>query len=339
VWSILGHVFGIIGDILVAGAPIGDSMLADLDAWLGKWDAFLSTDKGREKLREWIDRAVEGFYALIGFVGDLVAELLTIGEDGQPIMDDFEEVVGDIKDALPGIIELLRDMGTIIGPLAATVEAFGRAWNWTSTVFDWLGKINFRLDPGMTDKLDKNKRKHNDLGTVSDKVFGGIHDWLTGMDPDFRSWGSLWTEVKEEAQTFWDMLKRFWTWIEEHSFAINIDWPDPPDWVGKLGDAVSSPGNPFDGRWTGGPVRKGEAYVVGENRPELFVPSQSGRIMPYVPEPVMGGGGGGLSDAQLERVLQTVMDRSQPDIDIEQNFYERVDPQHVGAEMVWRLGR
>jgi hypothetical protein len=38
-------------------------------------------------------------------------------------------------------------------------------------------------------------------------------------------------------------------------------------------------------------------------------------------------------------VLQTVMDRSQPDIDIEQNFYERVDPQHVGAEMVWRLGR
>jgi hypothetical protein len=33
----------------------------------------------------------------------------------------------------------------------------------------------------------------------------------------------------------------------------------------------------------GGEVQAGKAYVVGENRPELFVPSTSGRIEPSVP--------------------------------------------------------
>jgi len=42
-------------------------------------------------------------------------------------------------------------------------------------------------------------------------------------------------------------------------------------------------------RAAGGPVQAGRAYVVGEKRPELFVPSQSGMILPKLP----GAGGGG----------------------------------------------
>lgn len=34
------------------------------------------------------------------------------------------------------------------------------------------------------------------------------------------------------------------------------------------------------GRASGGPVRKGQGYVVGEKRPEFFVPDQDGRIIP-----------------------------------------------------------
>jgi len=44
------------------------------------------------------------------------------------------------------------------------------------------------------------------------------------------------------------------------------------------------------GRQSGGPVQAGRAYVVGEQRPELFVPNQNGRIMPNVPQ-----GGGDIS--------------------------------------------
>jgi tape measure domain-containing protein len=50
---------------------------------------------------------------------------------------------------------------------------------------------------------------------------------------------------------------------------------------GMFGSLFSGIGNMF--RATGGPVRKGQPYVVGENRPELFVPDQNGKIVPRVP--------------------------------------------------------
>jgi hypothetical protein len=42
------------------------------------------------------------------------------------------------------------------------------------------------------------------------------------------------------------------------------------------------------GRMAGGPVQAGSPYIVGEKRPELFVPGSSGYIFPAVPN---GGGG------------------------------------------------
>ncbi len=42
----------------------------------------------------------------------------------------------------------------------------------------------------------------------------------------------------------------------------------------------------------GGPVRAGQTYMVGERRPELFVPNTDGRIMPRVPAPAMAPRGG-----------------------------------------------
>lgn len=41
-------------------------------------------------------------------------------------------------------------------------------------------------------------------------------------------------------------------------------------------------------RAAGGPVSKGRPYIVGEKRPELFVPNQDGTILPKVPSMAMG---------------------------------------------------
>ena len=52
------------------------------------------------------------------------------------------------------------------------------------------------------------------------------------------------------------------------------------------------------GREIGGPVAAGQPYVVGERRPELFVPGSSGYIFPTVSEGlahIAAGGGGGRS--------------------------------------------
>jgi len=55
------------------------------------------------------------------------------------------------------------------------------------------------------------------------------------------------------------------------------------------------------GRATGGPVAAGQPYIVGEKRPELFVPSTSGRIIPKVPTPgpVPAGGGSGRGNVTV----------------------------------------
>jgi hypothetical protein len=57
--------------------------------------------------------------------------------------------------------------------------------------------------------------------------------------------------------------------------------------VTKSGDTAQQQ---FGARARGGPVEAGEAYVVGEKRPELFVPDQDGMILPEVP----GRGSSGL---------------------------------------------
>jgi hypothetical protein len=53
---------------------------------------------------------------------------------------------------------------------------------------------------------------------------------------------------------------------------------------GLVGDVIGSIFGGF--RADGGPVEAGKAYIVGERRPELFIPNTSGRI-----EPSIGGGG------------------------------------------------
>lgn len=56
------------------------------------------------------------------------------------------------------------------------------------------------------------------------------------------------------------------------------------------------------GRASGGPVRRGVPYVVGEKRPELFIPYQDGEILPYVPSGA--GASGGIGGTQLVVQLQ-----------------------------------
>ncbi|CDX49232.1 hypothetical protein MPL1032_10270 [Mesorhizobium plurifarium] len=52
-------------------------------------------------------------------------------------------------------------------------------------------------------------------------------------------------------------------------------------------------------RANGGPVQAGKPYIVGEKRPELFVPNQSGTILPSVPTVQNAGGGASASQVSL----------------------------------------
>lgn len=58
-----------------------------------------------------------------------------------------------------------------------------------------------------------------------------------------------------------------------------------------LGKGVKVDMGQFKARAGGGPVNAGEPYIVGEKRPELFVPNRSGTIIPKVPEGGSSGAG------------------------------------------------
>lgn len=77
------------------------------------------------------------------------------------------------------------------------------------------------------------------------------------------------------------------------------------------------------GRANGGRVEKGQPYIVGERRPELFVPDQAGTIVPSVPSvmgsqstvdqrvfaPVININGSGLNQQQMTDAIADALDR------------------------------
>lgn len=66
-------------------------------------------------------------------------------------------------------------------------------------------------------------------------------------------------------------------------------------WVGSSKDAVGNflrgifGMDPLPKRAAGGPVTAGDPFIVGEKRPELFVPDSNGTILPSVPSARAGG--------------------------------------------------
>lgn len=78
----------------------------------------------------------------------------------------------------------------------------------------------------------------------------------------------------------------------------------------------------------GGPVRAGQPYIVGEKRPELFVPNESGRIIPRVPDAGSGGAAGTdpARDAWLARLFASELANADLAVgvrDVERGLYKR----------------
>ena len=63
--------------------------------------------------------------------------------------------------------------------------------------------------------------------------------------------------------------------------------------VGGVAGAVGGVIGKIPGMASGGPVSQGQAYVVGERGPELFVPGRNGTIIPNTSTPGLASGGGG----------------------------------------------
>ncbi|MEO1602252.1 MAG: tape measure protein [Pseudomonadota bacterium] len=155
----------------------------------------------------------------------------------------------------------------------------------------------------------------SNLGDQAETTSRDVSDASDKSADAFQAVASQMLRTVASADSFKDALKQIGLLLLD-IVAQGIGGKGP---ASGLGDAIGSAlGGLFGARETGGPVQAGKPYIVGEKRRELFVPNQSGRIIPHVPDaaPMQSGAapiaiGGttinisqpGASPAQIEQIV------------------------------------
>jgi hypothetical protein len=130
--------------------------------------------------------------------------------------------------------------------------------------------------------------------TAVDAVWGALKtagEWLWNVVAPFTPLGAAihlvvnhFDDLKKAIGWAWDKLQGFWDLVKKAgSFlgkVFGFGGDDSSKGKGIGGAAVNLPG-----RAMGGNVKVNQPYIVGERRPELFVPKVSGTILPRVPTP------------------------------------------------------
>jgi hypothetical protein len=158
---------------------------------------------------------------------------------------------------------------------------------------DWQ---NAQLTPDMIAKIDAQSaafarqsevlKEMQDAQALQRDVLQGVFDDLRGALDD----GKLdWADFAKVAEGALDKI-------------INKIETDLIDAIMTGGGGGSDPGiiAALGLRANGGPVTAGQPYIVGEKRPELFIPHSSGMIVPRVPSmPAISGRGGGDQNVSI----------------------------------------
>ena len=261
-WAILVDVWGAVSGIITAATPLGTWILDGLVKVTDEWNAWVNSDPGQSALSQWFNGLRPVLSEIWNLVKVVASEFLHVGENGEPVMSNLASLIRQIANAVPGIVQFLKDMTTFLSPVIFMVSLFAQAWERARAAIDWL----IRHIPFLNSAAGGNGA------------------------------------------------------------------------IGLIGSLVSNPMGALAGhRATGGHVRKGEPYLVGERRPEVFVPDQAGRVVAQPNTAQSMGSTNGISDAQLERILTKVMANAKAPISIEQTFMEKPNPKLLSSELAWSL--
>ena len=164
--------------------------------------------------------------------------------------------------------ELLQDLqnkGVKLTPeLRAQVKGLARDWQQAA------------------DENSKARKTYEEFQQVHEDVRSAAGEAFGSMIEDVRNFGDVLSNLVSRLQTI--LTNRLFDQLWEKMVAGGGSGGGG----GGLLNAFSSWFGGF--RANGGGVQAGRAYVVGEKRPELFVPGQSGMILPSVPSGRSGGG-------------------------------------------------
>lgn len=171
-----------------------------------------------------------------------------------------------VKRALGAVLRLF---GRILGKVVSTVSSKFRSV--VSSVRGRIGQVKGVLGAGL-----------RAIRAVWNRIWNGLKSKVTG----------IWRGIKSSVSGAITFIRKKIEGLLEKVRGI------PGAVGGAIASAVKSiPGGglvskaaSWLGRWHGGSVKAGQPYIVGEKRPEVFVPNQSGRIVPRVNGAGVGGG-------------------------------------------------
>lgn len=199
---------------------------------------------------------------------------------------------GDYSGALDSLKTAWAETKSIV---ASSVEAIKDIWNDADFNEEEIVALPKRLSAGLADvykTATKTESPWKNLANHTDKLnenmqagrgilSGFLSDMRSGLQQGENAWQALGNAATNVLNKIIDRLQNN---LVDMIFPMRGGFGGPS--LSPLNTAQINAG--IGGlRANGGPVKSGVPYIVGEKRPELFVPSQNGSIVPKVPN--MGG--------------------------------------------------
>ena len=166
-----------------------------------------------------------------------------------------------------GLLSSLDEAGKAIGSVSDSTETLGDTTDTTDNLFTQFGTA-----------VDTVKKQ---LPSIEDGMMGVAKQLSDGVTNGF-------TDAITGAKSFSDAMKDMAKSVINSLIKMMIQYHITRPLMEAVGGAFGIPSTPT-GKAIGGSVQAGQPYMVGERGQELFVPNQSGSI---IPNNELGGGSG-----------------------------------------------
>ncbi len=267
-------------DIAEVAAPSFGELGSSIGTAADKFAGWIREMKDNGTLKRWLDQAKETFNQLIdiGREAGRVLSAIFKGTDEQGFLEGIKNSLKELADFLHGDDgqQMLNDISMIANGMANLIRIIGDVVRWFQEGLDLLRNLFSDTESDVVPlansigaAISGIANAFNWIGTVSAKLAG----FVTAVQNAARGINAALNSIKT---------------------VVNIDIVTRHSTQGYIKPITGTSGGGGGGakvRARGGPVTRGMPYIVGEKRPELFVPNQSGRILPSVPTGSGGGGG------------------------------------------------
>lgn len=214
-------------------------------------------------------------------------------KSGNKSTKDTEKFLEDIKKQERSN-ELLTEELALREGLNPLIDDYGFAlekWRKEQELLNAAEDAGIALTPQLEEKIQKIAEAYATgtaalakLEETQDKVKESMQEWFDLGKSMTRSFIDDLLDGKTAAEAFGNALQQLGSKLIDVGLN-SLFGGGSGGGLGLLGQLFGLPG-----RAGGGPVSKGQPYIVGEKRPEVFVPNQNGVIIPRVPSNISSGG-------------------------------------------------